>query len=74
VVTQPFHLTRAVWLCRSLGVDAEGAGTVSSYPDATFNGYVREIPAVDKAILDVWRDRKPTFPGPRDHTLDAVTG
>jgi hypothetical protein len=33
---------------------------------------LREIPAIDKSMVDVWRDRTPTFPGPREHTLDAI--
>ena len=74
VVTQPFHLTRAVWTCRHLGVDADGVATTSSFPDVTRQGWVREVPAVDKAILDVVRHRTPRFPGPREHGLDAVTG
>jgi len=72
VVTQPFHLTRAVWTCRSLGLDAEGAATGNDDTPATWYGWVREVPAIDKAVLDVWRDRTPTFPGPREHALDAV--
>lgn len=74
VVSQPFHLPRAVWTCRRLGVDAQGAATASTYPGATAMGWVREVPAIDKSVLDVLRDRSPTFPGPREHTLDGVTG
>jgi vancomycin permeability regulator SanA len=72
VVTQPFHLTRAVWLCRSLGLDAEGAGTANDDTDATWYGWARELPALDKSIVDVWLRRTPTFPGPREHALDPV--
>jgi vancomycin permeability regulator SanA len=72
VVSQPFHLSRAVWLCRRLGVEAVGAGTASDPVPPTTYGWLREIPAVDKSIIDVLRGRTPTFPGPREHTLDAV--
>jgi len=72
VVTQPFHATRAVWTCRQLGVDAQGAVTANDDVSATWFGWVREVPAVDKAIIDVLRGRTPTFPGPREHALDAV--
>jgi vancomycin permeability regulator SanA len=72
VVSQPFHLARAVWLCRRLGVDAEGAATAADDVSATDWGWVREVPATGKSVLDVWRDRTPTFPGPREHALDAV--
>ena len=73
VVTQPFHLPRAIWLCRALGVDTVGAGTGNDDTSATLYGWVREVPAIDKSVLDVVRGRVPIFPGPRDHTLDAVT-
>ena len=72
VVSQPFHVGRAVWLCRSLGVDAVGAETVSDPVPVTYLGWLREIPAIDKSVVDVVRGRTPTFPGPREHTLDAV--
>jgi len=72
VVSQPFHLPRAVWICRSLGIDTAGAQAGSPEREATLYGWLREVPAVDKAVLDVWRGRLPTFPGPREHALDAV--
>jgi vancomycin permeability regulator SanA len=73
VVTQPFHLTRAVWTCRRLGIDAQGAATGNDAAYlTTWYGWVREVPAIDKAIIDVWTGRTPTFPGPREHVLDAV--
>jgi vancomycin permeability regulator SanA len=72
VVTQPFHLPRAVWTCRALGLDAHGAATRGDDTSATWYGWVREVPAIDKAVLDTWRGRTPQFPGPREHTLDGV--
>jgi vancomycin permeability regulator SanA len=74
VVSQPFHLGRAIWLCRQLGIDTVGAATGSDAVTETFVGWVREIPAIDKSVIDVLRHRSPIFPGPRDHTLDPVTG
>jgi vancomycin permeability regulator SanA len=72
VVTQPFHLARAVWLCNQLGVDAEGAPTPEDAVSATDWGKLREVATTTKSVLDVWRDRTPMFPGPREHTLDGV--
>jgi len=72
VVSQPFHLARAVWLCRQLGVQAVGAGTASDPVPPTTYGWIREVPAIDKSIIDVLRGRTPTFPGPREHALDTV--
>lgn len=74
VVTQAFHLPRAVWLCRRLGVHVEGvAASDLGYRSVSAYGWVRELPAADKALLDVVRGREPMFPGPREHTLDGVT-
>jgi vancomycin permeability regulator SanA len=72
VVSQPFHLPRAVWLCRALGLDVVGVETEPGPLGPTWFGRIREIPATDKAFLDVWRGRLPHFPGPREHALDAV--
>lgn len=73
VVSQPFHLPRAIWLCRELGVDVTGVETERGPIGPTWYGRIREIPAIDKAMLDVWRGRLPHFPGPREHTLDPIT-
>jgi vancomycin permeability regulator SanA len=72
VVTQGWHLPRAVWLCRQQGMDVVGvesaghAGTPDTY------GAVREIPADVKSMIDVWAGREPTFTGPVEHSLDTV--
>lgn len=72
VVTQPFHLARAVALCRALGVAAVGVQTAQLDTPTTWYSWAREVPAVHKAILDVLCRRTPRFPGPREHDLDAV--
>jgi vancomycin permeability regulator SanA len=72
VVSQGWHLPRAVWLCRQQGIDAIGAATGASAPDVDLVGTVREVPADLKAVLDVASGRRPTFPGPVEHSLDAV--
>jgi vancomycin permeability regulator SanA len=74
VVSQPFHLPRAVWTCQALGVEVVGASTVADHSPTTARGWVREVPAVAKAMVDVTRGRQPLFAGPREHVLDAVTG
>lgn len=74
VVTQPFHLARAVWLCDRLGVDVVGVGTAADPVPQTTQGELREVPAAAKAVLDVVLRRRPTFPGPVEHTLDGLSG
>ncbi|MFC4912367.1 SanA/YdcF family protein [Actinomadura gamaensis] len=53
VVTQRFHLPRAVALCRAAGIEAYGVGDQSmggGRTDATINGYLREPLAMLKAV------------------------
>jgi SanA protein len=59
VVTQDFHLPRAVFIARSLGLDAYGydAGT------GTVWDYAREIPASAKALWDLATHRVPEYLG-----------
>jgi SanA protein len=64
VVTQGFHLPRAVWLARTLGLDAEGVvADRHIYRDARYHA-VREMAARLKAFLDVVIRTKPKFLGP----------
>ncbi|MDO8548493.1 MAG: ElyC/SanA/YdcF family protein [bacterium] len=63
IVSQDFHLPRAVYLARSMGliaygVEAPGGGV------HLFN-YVREIPATVKAVWEVVLSRTPKYLGPQ---------
>jgi SanA protein len=62
VVSQPFHLPRAVFIARELGIDAYG---VSSGEGDFFNT-MREIPASDKALADIVFERYPKYLGPQE--------
>ncbi|WP_230859991.1 SanA/YdcF family protein [Actinoplanes aureus] len=74
VVTQDFHLQRAVALCRTLGVDATGVGddSVRVYRPQWLRGEVREHGAALKAALDVLSQRDPVFLGRRETGVDAA--
>ena len=65
VVTQDFHLPRALFVARSLGMAAEGA----SADRRTYRGiawlHVRETISRTKAFVDVTVDRRPHHEGPR---------
>ncbi|MDT0302439.1 SanA/YdcF family protein [Streptomonospora wellingtoniae] len=66
VVTQNFHLPRAVALCSGAGIDAQGVGD-SSYTartTATVYGYVREVPAAFPAVYQALLRPDPQFLGP----------
>lgn len=68
LITQRFHLPRAVTLCRSVGIDAVGVGDDSrSYaPIATVVSYLRELPAGLKAALFLAIRPNPHFLGPKE--------
>jgi vancomycin permeability regulator SanA len=68
LITQRFHLPRALTLCRSVGVDAVGVGDDSrTYaPVATVVSYLRELPAGLKAALSLALRPDPRFLGPRE--------
>jgi vancomycin permeability regulator SanA len=71
VVTQEFHLPRAVALCRAAGIDATGVGDASLQARglATVYGWLREIPAAVKALADTLVRPAPQRLGPPTSTL-----
>ena len=72
MVTQTYHLDRAVTLCRQLGVNATGVGddSVRIYRQPWLNSVVRERGAVVKAVYDVASHRDPVFLGPHETGVD----
>jgi vancomycin permeability regulator SanA len=69
VVTQTFHLPRAVALCRGAGIEAFGVGhdTSDQYPEGTAYGWFRESLASGKALWDASvAHPDPTFLGPAE--------
>lgn len=72
VVTQTFHVDRAVTLCRAVGVDAAGVGddSVSRFHWAWRKGSAREPFAAVKAAADVLTGRDPVFLGPHEPGVD----
>lgn len=72
VVTQSFHIERAVTVCRRVGVDAVGVGddSVRRFERAWRWGAFRERFAAVKAAYDVLVGRDPALPGPPETSLD----
>ena len=68
LITQKYHLPRAVYTCNQLGIQAVGLGTPDwgKFRDDSMRFYTqREVLAVIKAILELHIIRpKPTFLGP----------
>lgn len=68
VVTQQFHLARAVFLCRQVGIDSDGVA--DPHPLVTTSPEIREVPAAVKAAWDAIWQPDPRHLGPRE---DGVT-
>lgn len=73
VVTQSYHLMRAVATCRALGIDANGVGdeSVDVYGDVWTQGQLRELAANYKMGWDLITQRQPTL-GPRETSVDEA--
>ncbi len=61
VATQSFHLPRAVFIARWLGIEAYGVNADVGH--ILFRNYLREIFADEKALLDLVLHRKPKYLG-----------
>lgn len=74
LVSQRYHLFRAVATCRTVGVDAVGVGDVSvretSKRWTEFS--LREVPANLKLVVDVTLRRQPSLEGPPDAVAQAL--
>ena len=76
LVTQSYHMPRALATCRTIGLDAVGVGdeTVkTTSPDTWRNGAVREIPAGIKMAYDLISRRQPIL-GDRQTAIDTALG
>lgn len=73
VVTQSYHLMRAVATCRAVGIDAQGVGdnAVATYTQDWTLGEFRELLANDKMAWDVLTNRQPTL-GNRETSVDTA--
>jgi len=63
IVSQPFHLDRAVFIARALG--AEAYGVEAGEGQAFVYNTLREIPATMKALFDLVVNRSPQYLGPQ---------
>lgn len=74
LITQRFHLPRALTLCRAVGIEAWGVGDDSSgyAPIATVISYARELPAAIKAVFSLAVRPDPRFLGPREPGVREV--
>ncbi|HUX80867.1 MAG TPA: ElyC/SanA/YdcF family protein [Candidatus Paceibacterota bacterium] len=62
ITSQAFHLPRAVFIARSLGMQAFGVRTNTKH--ILFRNYIREIFADEKALFDLVFHTQPKYLGP----------
>jgi vancomycin permeability regulator SanA len=66
LISQGFHIRRAVALCEAAGVDSYGIGVDAKHDVTWYYGGTREIFAAGKAALDAVFEPDPTFLGPKE--------
>ncbi|MFE0728049.1 SanA/YdcF family protein [Streptomyces antibioticus] len=66
LISQGFHIRRAVALCEAAGVRSYGVGVDAKHDATWYYGGAREILAAGKAALDAVFEPDPTFLGPRE--------
>ncbi|WP_245769498.1 SanA/YdcF family protein [Streptomyces indicus] len=66
LISQGFHIRRAVTLCERAGVDSYGVGVAEPHDATWYFGGVRELLAAGKGATDAALGRDPRFLGPRE--------
>ncbi|WP_309050345.1 ElyC/SanA/YdcF family protein [Streptomyces sp.] len=66
LVSQDFHVKRAVALCERAGVEAYGVGAAEPHDATWYHGTTREMFAAAKAALDAGLRPDPRFLGPAE--------
>ncbi|MGW3290649.1 SanA/YdcF family protein [Streptomyces sp. NPDC001002] len=66
LISQGFHIRRAVALCQAAGVTSYGVGVDAKHDVTWYYGGTREILAAGKAALDAVFEPDPRFLGPKE--------
>ncbi|MFJ4791158.1 vancomycin high temperature exclusion protein [Streptomyces sp. NPDC088794] len=75
LISQGFHIRRAVALCQAAGVTSYGVGVDAKHDVTWYYGGTREILAAGKAALDAVFEPDPRFLGPKEAGVKrALTG
>jgi vancomycin permeability regulator SanA len=69
LVSQDFHIERALALCKAAGIDAYGVGVGEKHDVTWYAAGARELLAADKAAVDVTLRPDPHFLGPHEDTV-----
>jgi vancomycin permeability regulator SanA len=66
LISQEFHIRRALALCRAAGISAYGVGVADAHDTTWYYGATREVFAAGKAALDAAWQPDPHFLGPQE--------
>jgi vancomycin permeability regulator SanA len=72
LISQDFHIRRAVALCREAGVASYGVGVPAKRDATWYYGGVREVFASGKAALDAVFEPDPRFLGPQEAGVERA--
>ncbi|MFG2814814.1 vancomycin high temperature exclusion protein [Streptomyces sp. NPDC048410] len=72
LISQGFHIRRAVALCEAAGVTSYGLGVEARHDVTWYYGGTRELFAAGKAALDVALRPDPRFLGPREKGIQRA--
>ncbi|GGZ52470.1 SanA/YdcF family protein [Streptomyces bluensis] len=74
LISQGFHIRRAVALCEAAGVRSYGVGVADRRNVTWYYGGVREIFAAGKAAVDAVFEPDPRFLGPQESGVERALG
>jgi SanA protein len=66
IISQPFHIERALYLAQANGIDAIGYGAANVSLEYGLYAYLREIPARWLALYDAWFGTEATVLGGKE--------
>jgi vancomycin permeability regulator SanA len=72
LISQGFHIRRAVALCEAAGVESYGIGVDAKHDATWYYGGTREIFAAGKAALDALFHPDPRFLGPKETGVEKA--
>ncbi|AVH61457.1 MULTISPECIES: SanA/YdcF family protein [Streptomyces] len=74
LISQGFHIRRAVALCQAAGVSSHGIGVDEPHDTTWYYGGARELFAAGKAALDALFEPDPRFLGPKEPGIARALG
>ncbi|MGW2635667.1 SanA/YdcF family protein [Streptomyces sp. NPDC001348] len=72
LISQGFHIRRAVALCEAAGIDSYGVGVDAKHDVTWYYGGTREVFAAGKAALDAVFKPDPRFLGPKERGVERA--